>query len=102
MRFKYYSHKKYVCTIFYGDKTMHTDIYSISWPSHDSILCSLVSYAEAGVYDAFEDFCLVYGYNDDSIKDLRIYEGCRKTYLDIHNLFGDELAQSLIASKKDL
>jgi hypothetical protein len=70
-------------------------------PTKIDVLRALLSDAEAGT-TTFENWCADFGYSSDSIKALRTYEACVRTYQDlilqfgldglddIRNLIGDE------------
>jgi len=54
-------------------------------PSFYDILACL----EKSEYQDFNDFCLSFGYDNDSIKALEIFEACKKQYQDLQKLYTD-------------
>lgn len=54
-------------------------------PTIYDILCCLEKYENA----TFEEFCSNYGYDNDSIKALKIYKAVSREYKNVFRLFGD-------------
>lgn len=87
-----YTHKNFKKDIF---KLCHekfgydTTIESITPPNppttYDVLSC--LTYNDPGT---FEDFCLEFGYNSDSIKDLELYKRVVKEYQQILTIFNDQ------------
>jgi len=55
--------------------------------SLDEVLWSLLMDSNYGEIDSFDNWCADYGYSDDSIKALKIYELCKETGRDIQRMF---------------
>lgn len=45
--------------------------------------------------DSFDDFCYAFDYSNDSIKALRIYKTCKRSYKSATRLFGNSLSDVL-------
>jgi len=54
-------------------------------PSFYDVLTCL----EKSEYQDFNDFCLNFGYDNDSIKALEIFEACKKQYQDLQKIYSD-------------
>ena len=85
---------KYQVKISYFDKFYVTDYYMGSAltrkPSKKDVLYSMLLDDVSGV--DFDEFCCEFGYDNDSIKALKIYEACQRETKAFYNMFdGDEI-----------
>ncbi len=69
-------------TIYYSQGSAFTSAPTIS----DILNCLASDYQEAGY--TFEDFCSDFGYNNDSISDLRVYKAVMKESRDMERVIG--------------
>ncbi len=58
-------------------------------PTIDEVLYCLVMDADTINYESFTDWAHDYGYNDDSIKDKKVYDDCMHLALQMRQLFND-------------
>ena len=83
---------KYQVKISYFDKFYVTDYYMGSAltrePDKKDILYSMLM---DNVSDMdFDEFCCEFGYDNDSIKALKIYEECQRETKALHNMFDSD------------
>lgn len=87
----------------YDDKQVIFDYVSEKWPEEKLLLYSVVNDATyAYNNDTFEDFCSNYGYSDDSIKALKLYESCKDMKEKLLYVFGEKLFTRFIECELDL
>lgn len=85
---------KYNCKLSFKNKSIVLDYYMgaahTKAPTKKDILYSLVM---DDVNDMnFDDFCMNFGYDNDSIKALRIFEACQKQTKEFYDVFNaDEI-----------
>ena len=83
---------KYQVKISYFDKFYVTDYYMGSAltrkPSKKDVLYSMLLDDVSGV--DFDEFCAEFGYDNDSIKALKIYEACQRETKALHNMFDSD------------
>lgn len=85
-------HNKHKCSIEYMDKQIEFESISVMYPSGYDIIYNVVSDARSGRNcETFNDFCDEYGFSNDSIKALKIYEECKEINIKLHDLFGETL-----------
>lgn len=74
-------------TITFTD-SIHNTIYGKEPTAYDILAC-LTKYNPY----SFEDFCLEYGYNEDSIKAYKTYQAVQKEYNNVIRLFDDVIEE---------
>jgi hypothetical protein len=70
---------------------------AIAEPTFNDVIYSLRSDTYSGDM-LFKEWCGEYGYDDDSIKALDVYDKCRANYRKLKDLFGDDYQWFLDAS----
>lgn len=87
----------WTCTIGYDGKYIEIPFYM--GKGHEGREPEMLEVLECLVSDAtsssmsFEEWCAEFGYNNDSIKDLKSYNECVKIGEKLHYLFGDDHEQ---------
>lgn len=76
-----YFHKNYVTDYFMGCALTRK-------PSQKDVLSSMLLDDVSCI--SFHDFCMEFGYDDDSIKSLKVYEACQKETQALHDMFDAE------------
>ena len=86
-------HNQYKVVLKRGNKQMQFDFWDCLYntqnnikPSTYDVIACLEWY---NIYD-FEDFCLDFGYNTDSIKAFEIYKTCQKQQKELFELIPEE------------
>ena len=89
---------KWQVKLVYFDKIYVTDFYMGSGlvdemgkpkkPTKEDILSAMIM-ADVSDLD-FNDFCSEFGYNNDSIKALKVYEACKRETKAYYNMFDSE------------
>lgn len=82
-----YFGKEYV-TDFYMGSGLVDEMNKPKKPTKKDILYSLIMSDVRGMN--FDDFCNEFGYDNDSIKALKIYEACQKETKAFYNMFDEE------------
>lgn len=90
--------KKWQVKLIYFDKEYVTDFYmgcglvdengKPKKPSKKNVLFSIMMDDVSGM--SFNDFCSEFGYDNDSIKALKIYEDCQRETEAYYNMFDSE------------
>lgn len=90
--------KKWQVKLIYFDKEYVTDFYmgcglvdengKPKKPSKKDVLFSIMMNDVSGM--SFNDFCSEFGYDNDSIKALKIYEGCQRETEAYYDMFDSE------------
>ena len=75
--------KNQSCTFNYWIGSAHTKA-----PSKKDVLYSFIMDDVTGM--DFKEFCLEFGYDNDSIKALRIFEACKEQTENFYRLFNEE------------
>lgn len=84
-------HTRFEVYIGYGDVEVTMDYYSCNIPMVEDVVSSLIIDAHAAQENTFYDFCDAYGYNNNSIKALLIYEACYTHASKLMLLFGEDI-----------
>lgn len=86
------NHTRYECTLECNEIWMTIDFFSSGVPSLQDVVECLVIDSQ-GVKDnaTFDEFCDNYGYNNDSIKDLKLYEKCKDQAQGLKSVLGETL-----------
>ena len=84
----------YTVTLKYDKRQMTIPFFMGSALTHeptdtDVIPCLLADYSV--VNESFEDFCMNFGYDEDSRKAEKIYNQCQKNGKKLEKLFGSDL-----------
>jgi hypothetical protein len=99
------SHVRHECHINYDEKELFFDYFTCSneYPESKELISGLVDDAKSAYHnDNFEDFCSAFGYSDDSIKALKIYESCKDMKDKLLDLFGEKLFTRFMACEMDV
>lgn len=85
-------HTRFECTLVCNEKSMVFDFFSCHVPCLQDVLECLVIDSLCVYGDiTFNDFCDNYNYNNDSIKDLKLYEQYKNQTQNLKNVLGEEL-----------
>ena len=91
--------------IKYDDKEIRIDYFTFlyDYPEREELFSAVVDDAKSAYhYETFDDFCSTYGYSDDSIKALKIFESCKEMKDKLHDLLGEELFTKFMECEMDL
>lgn len=95
-------HTCFVCTIEYQERQVTVRWFSMCQvPQIEDVLSSMVLDARSASCETFEEFCNEYGFNNDSIKDLKLYEACKCIADKAKYLLGDDIYDKMINSELD-
>lgn len=95
----------YRITLSYNGKKcgfVFNDNYLNESNKDDFVYCLL---SDSGCYENsrnFNDFCYMFGYDNNSIKSLNIYKACKKQYEKVKRLFTDKEVQQLNVELEEL
>lgn len=88
---------KYQVRLSYFNKNYVTDYFMgcalTRKPSKNDVLYSMLLDDVSGI--SFHDFCMEFGYDDDSIKSLKVYEACQRETQALHDMFDYEEVEML-------
>jgi hypothetical protein len=94
-------HTKFNFELDLNGKIIFVEYSCTNVPETSRVFESLVDDARSGSY-TFDEFCDAFGFNNDSIKDRRIYKACKKNSAKLLELLGEELFNRFINCEMDL
>lgn len=92
------NHTRFECTLECNDVYMTFDFFSSRVPSLQDVVEHLVIDSQCVRNNAtFDNFCDNYGYNNDSIKDLKLYEKCKGQAQNFKSVLGETLFERFMS-----
>lgn len=94
-----WKHRKWVAVI--GDETFdYRTGTAHDFPSWSSVIGSLMNDCDIGG-NSFEDMCMDFGYDEDSRKNYRLWEGLKETRRKLQRALDSETVSNLAALLED-
>ncbi len=87
-----WEHNEWIVSLGYGEKNAtfsYRTGLSLTYPMFEDVVFSLRGDTYAAEY-SFKEWCAEYGYDNDSISALKVYNECRSNTLLLQGLFGDD------------
>jgi hypothetical protein len=95
------THTKFDVELEFDKRSIVIEYSCTNVPEQSRVFECLVVDARSGAY-TFEEFCDEFGFNNDSIKDRRIYKACKKNSAKLLELLGEELFDKFINCEIDV